>query len=677
MSAKKVSKYIRQQRRERRRAEKLREREAKQAAKTPKPQRSPRNPQRAGSKKHATAAPALTGSEQTQATGPAPRHGAGAQPSAAAHHSADHKHSADHQHTASHQTPEPTPALERLAAEDSQRAPGSGTRAAAVVVGLGLIAALAGSAGFDLTRSSERAPAGLAAHSISAPAVTERIFCPAMPGQPDSITDQGMLTYAERDPSATSRIDTVMLPTGAETDPVAQWAELSQESRGSAEDAEPGFTQQNHTQGSVLEIQPPENTPEDPRARRVTLATGFTYYAESGPLAGLAAAPCTNPQRNQWFLGPEVGSGAMSLLSLANPHDRPATVEITTYDREGDRGSTGATTVLVPEQSVRSVNLAGLTTDSATAVQVHASGAPVAAALQSARTSGQEGLGVELLPAQTSALSHVMPGVLTGADDDAAQLHLYIPGDQQATVELQVFDENSQVPTEAPGVFSAEAGRVAVLDLGGLESGSYDVVVRTDVPSLAAVRSPGDGEPILTETGGGFDPITGEALPEQSEEDPAPDFSWSASAAALSPGFGALLPRAASPEEDEAAPEGETAEDGDAVELESQLRLFAPAEEDTPAVVGVNLRLVNTYGTSTEPFSVELTPGAGLTLDAEELAERAEEAEIGEVAAVVVDHAEAPAYGTLITRSEDGRFTATALRPLTRGAQHVPLHIGQ
>ncbi|WP_205030285.1 DUF5719 family protein, partial [Cereibacter sphaeroides] len=86
------------------------------------------------------------------------------------------------------------------------------------------------------------------------------------------------------------------------------------------------------------------------------MAANFVYQADSGPVTGLTTGSCGTPQRSQWFLGPESGTGANSLLTLSNPHNRDATVEVTTFDAEGDTGTLGSSTLLVPGETVRTMN---------------------------------------------------------------------------------------------------------------------------------------------------------------------------------------------------------------------------------------------------------------------------------------------------------------------------------
>src|SRR5699024_7760614 len=145
-----------------------------------------------------------------------------------------------------------------------------------------------------------------------------------------------------------------------------------------------------------------------------------------------------------------------------------------------------------------------------------------ASALQASRAAGSSGQGTYMLPALAEpGTEHHLLAAPAGTDEPP-QLWIHTPGEQAGTVELQVFDSEGQVAIDTPGVFTVEAGEVTVVDIEGLEPGTYDVVVRTEAPSLAAVRSTEDGQ----------------------QNDDAPDLSWSAAADEVQPGFGALLPPA-------------------------------------------------------------------------------------------------------------------------------------
>lgn len=543
---------------------------------------------------------------------------------------------------------------------------GRASRLTALLAGCGIILTAAASVTFHILADDDpEDPRRVPANYVAAPAVTERLVCPPTPGEPESISEAGVLEYAERDDSAEASRSAVLFGSSQGVMPEASWLPLTHEGSGEAEafheQSEQGGGYADRLADRELIIGELEET-EDPAALQIqpldgvaiddapAAAVGFTYHSSAGPQSGLAAAACAMPERSQWFLGPETGSGSASLLTLTNPHSREAVVEVTTYSAEGSTGSLGSASLLVPPESTRTVNMAALTEDAAQlAVHVQASGAPVAGHLQTSRAAGGTGDGTDLLPPMSAPREeHHMMAVPAGAAE-RPQLWVYTPGEEGGAVELQVFDAAGQVVIDTPGVFSVEAGRVAVVDIEGLEPGTYEVVVRTEEPTLAAVRSAGDGEPVTTETqlSPQEDPVTGEQLDAESvqeETDPAPDLSWSVAAETAEPGFGVMVPQI-----------GET-----------ELRFFGQGE--------LTYRIFDSSGAASEEFTVSVSePEATLVTSHDALAEQADEADLEDIFALVVTDTVGETRAGLLTRDEAGLFTIGSWEPISPAAQYVPL----
>ncbi|WP_147105707.1 DUF5719 family protein [Nesterenkonia populi] len=412
-------------------------------------------------------------------------------------------------------------------------------------------------------------------------------------------------------------------------------------------------------QGAQPEVCPP--THEDADVESLTLgddddddaASAVIHHAEEGPSASLASSYCTVPQRRQVFLGPETGGGADSALTLTNPYDRPATVEVTTVGEDGDRGALGSTTVLVPAEEDRQVSIAGLAEgEEPLAVEVTASGAPVAADLRSARTSGSTSLGAELLTGQVEPeAAHALAGVPmpdAGSDTDPAELWLYVPESEhpgEAAVELQVFGPEGHIILETPGVFTQPQGTLSVVELEGVEDpGTYDLLVTTTaqsgaeqepVPSYAAVRTAGDGQEVVTEAEQDpvieWDPVTGlptevEQDPEEVASEPVPDVSWITSSGPLGPG-------------DRLPAEAE----------EAVLHLFSTGDDDA------SVTLAGGEQTDVAPYS-----SAQVELN-------------GDGPFVEVEQSTGRIHGAVILRDAEGRFTVIGPPPAESGETSVPV----
>ncbi|GAA3074757.1 MULTISPECIES: DUF5719 family protein [Actinomycetes] len=502
----------------------------------------------------------------------------------------------------------------RQATGRSTRPPGSGARVLAVVVAAGVAGIAVGSAVQD-PRGETWEPAPVDAAAFPAAGSGTAHVCPPMPGLAASLTTDGLLQYRQRDDSALGRFQALVLAADdAGTFPAAAWAQLGERYRVNttelteAEETVTGDVVYDvlgaMTRTPFLEI---EALPEGASG---AAAARYTYAADTGPVTGLATRDCTVPQRSHWFFGPELGAGATALLTLANPYDRPATVEVVGYDTDGHRGSSGTRTLVVPGETVRTVNLAALAgTDAELGISVESSGAPVTAQVQSSRAVGLTGQGVDFLPGISAPdTEHVMPGVPvpeSTEDDPAArpaELWIHSAGQSRTTLELQVYGDDGVELLDNPAVFTVEPGEVDAVPLQGLEAGVYDVVLRSDEPTYAAVSSHG--------VAGG-------------DGDSATDFSWQASAVPLTEGSGTIIPDVG----------------------ESSLRLTSLQVEGQVAY-----RLVEADGTFSAAEEVTVPAEGALTLEPEDL---------GDAVAVVVEETAPGLYAALTTQDEGGLALST------------------
>ncbi|GAA1153481.1 DUF5719 family protein [Nesterenkonia sandarakina] len=565
-----------------------------------------------------------------------------------------------------HET-QPGPGPDASAASAGRPRGAARARTAAVVVTAGVLATMAGSVALDglmdgrshAATSGVGATAALGAASVTASQAGQSFICPPLPGQPDSLTTDGLVEYRDRDSSASSRFSAVLFATdlsGSFSE--ASWAQLNEQGRinettlteASAADeadsreaaaAAAPLSQREAVYTSAADLARPPllETAATADGSAQAAAALYEYQADAGPVAGLAVGACTAPERSQWFFGPEIAAGSASLLTLANPFDRSATVEISSVDSDGDRGTSGTRSIVVPGETTRSVNIAGLASSgSDLGVQVRSAGAPVTAQLQSSRASGLTGTGVEFLPGMTApGTEHLMPGVpipdgvpASGEDDDEEstappELWIHVPGDQGATVELQVFGEDGQQVIETPGVFTVNGGEIDAVNLRGLEPGVSDIRVRTDVPAYVGVRS---------------------------ETEEGTDFGWAAPAAPLREGSGTLLPEL-----------GET-----------ELHLFA-----TGASGSIAYRVLDAEGGFGAEQSLDLSAESASVISAEDLTAAAPEgSQGGPVVIVFADpqlDGEGSVHAMMSTSTDDGQFSLTPVSPLRGAEEYVPVRL--
>lgn len=531
---------------------------------------------------------------------------------------------------------------------DRRRGEGRAGAVPAVLAVLAVVAVAGGSIARDAT---DAAPG---TRPVDAPlfptaAADTPFVCPPMPGRPETLSSDGRVSYQQRDDSASSVLHGLVLAVDdAGSFPEVRRALLAEDGRRDAETVVEGsdapaegasapaladrettvVTEEDPRRAALLEIGP------GPGGAPIAASAMLEYSASSGPVSGVAAARCAVPQRDQFFLGPETGSQATSLLTLANPAEREASVEVAVHDADGPRPGAGTRTVVVPGDSLRTVNLAGLAEDGAIGVSVESSGAPVAAQLTSSAAAGSVGAGVEFLPGRAVAAGeHRMPAVPLPDSDGGGTLWVHVPGEDEATVEVQVFGEDGLEPLEGSSVFSVDGGAVRAIDLAGVPAGAHDVVVRTSEPTHAAVRT------VSGDQSGGDDGEDAGAS--------GLDFAWQAGAERLRAGSGTLLPAAG----------------------EASVHLLAEEQAAT-----ATYRLMDGDGSFGEPREVEIPAEGSAALGSEDLRLSGQDGGGEQAAAIVFAEPGAPVVGSLRVSGEDG-LSMTELEPLGDPHQAVRVRL--
>ncbi|GAB3180965.1 hypothetical protein GCM10027060_11150 [Nesterenkonia halophila] len=520
----------------------------------------------------------------------------------------------------------------------------------AVLAVLAVVAVAGGSIARDVT---DAAPG---TRPVDAPlfptaAADTPFVCPPMPGRPETLSSDGRVSYQQRDDAASSALHGLVFAVDdAGSFPEVRRARLAEDGRRDAETVVEGadapaegasasaladrettvVTEEDPRRAALLEIGP------GPGGAPIAASAMLEYSASSGPVSGVAAARCAVPQREQFFLGPETGSQATSLLTLANPAEREAAVEVAVHDADGPRSGAGTRTVVVPGDSLRTVNLAGLAEDGAIGVSVESSGAPVAAQLTSSAAAGSVGAGVEFLPGQAGAAGeHRMPAVPLPDTDGGGTLWVHVPGEDEATVEVQVFGEDGLEPLEGSSVFSVDGGAVRAIDLAGVPAGAHDVVVRTSVPTHAAMRTVSSDERGDGDDGGEEAGASG------------PDFAWQAGVERLRAGSGTLLP----------------------AEGEASVHLRAEEQATT-----ATYRLMDGEGSFGGPREVEIPAEGSAALGSEDLRLSGQGGGGEQASAIVFEEPGAPVVGSLRVSGEDG-LSMTGLAPLGDPHQAVRVRL--
>ena len=223
-----------------------------------------------------------------------------------------------------------------------------------------------------------------------------------------------------------------------------------------------------------------------------------------GDFVGLAAADCDVATGDSWLAGGSTTVGRTTLLSLTNPSEVPATVDLELFGEDGRITAPGTSGIIVPANGQRVLSLAGFQPDIASpVVHVTSTGGRVSATLQQATVRTLRPGGVDIV-ASVPELSPtvVIPGVLV-TDLDAVQalrkggdpqfddvettMRVFAPGEGTVTLTVSVTPENG-AETGTSFSIDIDAGRVTDVPIQQLATGSYTLSVSATQPVVASAR---------------------------------------------------------------------------------------------------------------------------------------------------------------------------------------------
>ena len=180
---------------------------------------------------------------------------------------------------------------------------------------------------------------------------------------------------------------------------------------------------------------------------------------DSEKVRGRTASACAEPVNEQWIVGGSTAVGVSSTLSLGNPSEVPATVQIAVYAEDGQVESSQTTGVLVPPQSERTVSLNGYAPDrESLAVQVVSTGATVTASMGVGHTVDIRPYAADTVSRQLEPLNElVIPGPTTMSDheahhegehglidDNPVQVRLLAPGEEEGRATISALTESGE-----------------------------------------------------------------------------------------------------------------------------------------------------------------------------------------------------------------------------------------
>jgi hypothetical protein len=237
-----------------------------------------------------------------------------------------------------------------------------------------------------------------------------------------------------------------------------------------------------------------------------SLLNASQYQNASGAtLQGLAATNCQLPSNDVWLLGGATTTGREALLILRNTSQVDSTVSLQIFSEAGSVDAPGLNGIAVVAGKTTVVPLSGIVPKTKSFMtHVSAKGGAVAAWIQQRTVRGLTAGGVDYVsPSPTASTQQVVPGLfirgttiadrLRAANPDfqdlVPALRVFVPGQQAATVTVQVLSETA----ETFGTVVRETvnpGSVMDIEIPGLKDGNYVAVVSADVEIQSSVRLP-------------------------------------------------------------------------------------------------------------------------------------------------------------------------------------------
>ena len=233
------------------------------------------------------------------------------------------------------------------------------------------------------------------------------------------------------------------------------------------------------------------------------LSGSQSQVVSTGDLIGLAAAECAEPRSDSWLVGGATDTGRTTLVTLSNPSNVVATVNLSIFSETGPVVAAGTDGIVVPPGGQRVLSLAGFAPDvAAPVVRVRSRGGQVVADLQQSIVRTLEPGGVDTIGASAdpSTLT-VIPGLVlsngpavaarqaeSGFGDLRSIIRLFVPGTESARAEITIVPEDGS-EAATPVRVVVQPGIVTEVPLDSYPDGSYTVTIATDKPLVAGART--------------------------------------------------------------------------------------------------------------------------------------------------------------------------------------------
>lgn len=241
--------------------------------------------------------------------------------------------------------------------------------------------------------------------------------------------------------------------------------------------------------------------------------------ADEGDIRGLTAATCQQPVTTALLVAGSTELGSSARLVLTNPGETAASVSLTAWGATGRLSEVAP--VVVPAGDVREVLLQTLSLEPRLAIRIDVEGGRVVPTIQDSALDGLVPAGTEMIgtTADPTTLLALGPVSISDAPGASALLRLVNPGDQPATVAVEMLGPDGAEVLEGAESSVVEPGTVVDISLAGVPNDQYGVRVTSDQPVTGAIRIARTG------TAGEDDPDT-----------PPVDVAWLPAAAPLQRG---------------------------------------------------------------------------------------------------------------------------------------------
>ncbi|WIB35255.1 DUF5719 family protein [Curtobacterium sp. MCJR17_043] len=229
------------------------------------------------------------------------------------------------------------------------------------------------------------------------------------------------------------------------------------------------------------------------------VAGSSVQSVSDGDLVGMGAASCDDPSQSTWLVGGSTETGRTSLVTLANPTDVNATVDLAIADAEGTVSAPGTTGIVVAPNSQKVVPLSGFVTDQgATVVHVTSTGGQIVAHMQETVVRTLTPRWVRHRLGRSRSRAHAgHPGCRArrrrGGRSVARTPRTRHPrsgstcrGDRAARVTLGITTADGGGTTVDA---TAEPGIVTDVPLDDFPDGRYSFTITSTVPIVAAART--------------------------------------------------------------------------------------------------------------------------------------------------------------------------------------------